>query len=393
MALWEEILAFVGGLVSPDWNALVLLIPLGLALIVAAYLLWTVRRFATAGPAVARRLPAAPPPAGAHLPGPSLAPLLVAVGAALFILAILSVRISPVLDPATGRPIPGLTTVVIDQVGIAALVLGFLALAAALLYWGREATREYDALERPQALVPVERAVPPPGVHVPGPSFRPLVVSLASGALLFGLVVHPAVFAAGVLMTVIALLGWLEDARREYRGVVEADATGHLESAPAPRFPKRTLLAFAVLFAGSLLVAGGVLPPRGEPVPGNGAGAPTPTPAATPPGEATPTPAPDGEATPPPAAGTVLHLSAQGIAFDTDSLAAPADTPFQIVFASNDAGIPHNVEILQNGASVWKGELFNGVETRTYDVPALAAGTYEFVCTVHPNMRGTLTVE
>jgi plastocyanin len=33
------------------------------------------------------------------------------------------------------------------------------------------------------------------------------------------------------------------------------------------------------------------------------------------------------------------------------------------------------------------------VETRTYDVPALAAGTYEFVCTVHPNMRGTLTVE
>jgi plastocyanin/mono/diheme cytochrome c family protein len=109
--------------------------------------------------------------------------------------------------------------------------------------------------------------------------------------------------------------------------------------------------------------------------------------------EATPTPAPDGEATPPPAAGTVLHLSAQGIAFDTDALAAPADTPFQIVFANNDAGIPHNVEILQDGRSVWKGELFNGVETRTYDVPALPAGTYEFVCTVHPNMRGTLTVE
>ena len=37
------------------------------------------------------------------------------------------------------------------------------------------------------------------------------------------------------------------------------------------------------------------------------------------------------------------------------------------------------------------GEIFNGVETRTYDVPALPAGTYGFVCTVHPNMTGTLT--
>jgi plastocyanin len=121
--------------------------------------------------------------------------------------------------------------------------------------------------------------------------------------------------------------------------------------------------------------------------------APTPTPAVPPPAEATPTPAPDGEATPPPAAGTVLHVSAQGIAFDTEALTAPADTPFQIVFANNDAGIPHNVEILQDGRSVWKGELFNGVETRTYDVPALPAGSYEFICTVHPNMRGILTVE
>jgi plastocyanin len=28
-----------------------------------------------------------------------------------------------------------------------------------------------------------------------------------------------------------------------------------------------------------------------------------------------------------------------------------------------------------------------------YDVPALPAGTYAFVCSVHPNMTGTLTVK
>ncbi len=70
-----------------------------------------------------------------------------------------------------------------------------------------------------------------------------------------------------------------------------------------------------------------------------------------------------------------------------------ASTPFQIVFTNNDAGIPHNVAIHEGsptGPEVWKGEIFNGVETRTYDVPALPAGTYGFVCTVHPNMTGTL---
>ncbi len=91
-----------------------------------------------------------------------------------------------------------------------------------------------------------------------------------------------------------------------------------------------------------------------------------------------------------------VTISASGIAFDTDTLEVPADTPFQIVFANNDAGIPHNVAIHEGsptGPAVWTGEIFNGVETRTYDVPALPAGTYGFVCTVHPNMTGTLTAK
>jgi plastocyanin len=400
MGLSEQILEFVGGLVSPDWNALVLLIPLGLVPIVVLYLLWTVRRFTTTGPAVTRRLPEPRPPAGVHLPGPSFSPLLVAVGAGIFVVATLALQVQPVIDPATGQPTPDAALVVIDQVGMAILLLGFVALAAALLYWGREAIRDYDALERPHALVAVERTGPPPGVHIPGPSFRPLVVSVATGVLLFGLAVHPAIFAGGLIMTVIALLGWLQDARREYPGIVEAAEPGNEQSHPGPRFPTRTLLAFAIIFAGSLLFAGGVLPPADEPVPGNGVVAPTPTPppvAATPtppPAEATPTPAPDGEATPPPAAGVVLEISAQGIAFDTDTMTVPADTPFQIVFTNYDAGIPHNVEILQDGQSVWMGEIFAGVETRTYNVPALPAGTYQFRCTPHPvHMLGTLIVE
>jgi plastocyanin len=33
------------------------------------------------------------------------------------------------------------------------------------------------------------------------------------------------------------------------------------------------------------------------------------------------------------------------------------------------------------------------VATRTFEVPALAAGTYPFACTVHANMTGTLTAQ
>ena len=68
----------------PDWGALILLIPLGVLLAVAAICVWVVRRFATAGPQVTRPLPVAPPPAGVHMPGPSLAPFLVAGGAFAF---------------------------------------------------------------------------------------------------------------------------------------------------------------------------------------------------------------------------------------------------------------------------------------------------------------------
>jgi plastocyanin/mono/diheme cytochrome c family protein len=96
------------------------------------------------------------------------------------------------------------------------------------------------------------------------------------------------------------------------------------------------------------------------------------------------------------AAGAVLEITASGVAFDKTELTAPAGVAFQIRFTNNDAGIPHDVAIHKDsptGEIVWQGEIFNGTDTRTYDVPALPAGTYGFSCVVHPNMTGTLTVK
>jgi len=120
------------------------------------------------------------------------------------------------------------------------------------------------------------------------------------------------------------------------------------------------------------------------------AGAPEPSAAPASSGPASAAPVAPGS---PVVAGAALHIAAQNIAFDTDHLDAPAGQAFVLEFANNDPGIPHNVEIKDaTGASVFKGQIITGPAKASYQVPALPAGSYMFLCDVHPNMTGTLTV-
>ena len=89
-----------------------------------------------------------------------------------------------------------------------------------------------------------------------------------------------------------------------------------------------------------------------------------------------------------------LDLTAKDVKFDKASLDAPADQPFTIKFQNDDPSITHNVAIQDGtGQEVFKGEIFPGVDVRTYPVPPLKAGSYTFACSVHPSMTGTLTVK
>ena len=90
--------------------------------------------------------------------------------------------------------------------------------------------------------------------------------------------------------------------------------------------------------------------------------------------------------------GTIIKLVAQQIEFDQTALSAPAGTPFNIEFLNDDAGVPHDVvDQGQHRRRGLQGRVFPGVATKTYAVPALTAGQYTFMCTVHSNMTGTLT--
>ena len=100
-----------------------------------------------------------------------------------------------------------------------------------------------------------------------------------------------------------------------------------------------------------------------------------------------------GQAAEPSIDPNALRISANNLAFSTDTLVAPADEPFQIAF-NDQEGAPHNVAIYRDSSAAEKpfGEdPFSGPAVVVYEVPALAAGTYFFRCDVHPEMTGELT--
>ncbi len=68
-----------------------------------------------------------------------------------------------------------------------------------------------------------ETAAPPPGVHMPGPSFLPVIFSF--GAVMLGIgfalkgdfpVANPFLAIPGVLIIIAAVIGWVRAANREW---------------------------------------------------------------------------------------------------------------------------------------------------------------------------------
>jgi hypothetical protein len=353
--IWDSILDITSQFVIPDWGSLIALLPVFMAVVVVVFFVWAVLQYRRTGPRRRRpaRLPPTPP-AGVHMPGPTYGPFLAAGGVFLLFL---------------GLVFPG-----------PLLLIGIVGLVLALLYWGRESFADYDhvAEEHPQ-LPAVVHDGPPPGVHVPGPTFRPILASIGVFLLFLGLVFPGWILAVGILFLITSLLGWLNDARKEYNRTLDADRTGHLENGPDPAYPKLLAVAFTIALVFAVAITAGWFLPKST------VGGEAPGGSAAPGGS----PAPGGSG-----AVGALSLTAQNVQFDKQQLAAPADKPFQILFDNKDAGTPHDVDILDaSGTKVFDGKDFPGVAQRTYDVTALKAGTYKFECSIHPAlMNGQLHV-
>ena len=88
--------------------------------------------------------------------------------------------------------------------------------------------------------------------------------------------------------------------------------------------------------------------------------------------------------------GPAVALEASELAFGTRRLTSPADERLTLRF-SNDSSVAHNVSIYRDGEPMFTGEVFTGPRVIEYAIPALPAGSYQFVCDLHPQqMTGTL---
>ena len=127
---------------------------------------------------------------------------------------------------------------------------------------------------------------------------------------------------------------------------------------------KRLTLTFGLLALAAVLAAC------------SGASADVPTPAA-------PAGSPSADA---------VTIAAKDLKFVQTAVPVKAGAAFDLVFDNQD-GAPHNISISNaSGANVFKGEIVSGKKV-TYAVPALTAGTYGFICEVHPEMKGTITAQ
>lgn len=85
-------------------------------------------------------------------------------------------------------------------------------------------------------------------------------------------------------------------------------------------------------------------------------------------------------------------IVARNIAFEPTALAMTSGTPLRIVLENDDAGVPHNVVVRGGGEDIAKSEIVTGVARTELSFGPLPAGSYTFLCEVHPNMTGTLTI-
>ena len=71
------------------------------------------------------------------------------------------------------------------------------------------------------ARTPVEL---PEGVHLPPPSFLPVVMAVAAAVMGVGLIFSPWFVIPGLLILAAGAIGWLAAAGREWRDVAERDS-------------------------------------------------------------------------------------------------------------------------------------------------------------------------
>jgi plastocyanin len=272
---------------------------------------------------------------------------------------------------------------------------------------------------RENELAPVVAAdAAPPGVRpvavapVPGGGGWSVVAGASLGLMVLGVIFHPIITVAGLLVGLSAAVGWLARAASESTGrnislaplgipvlglatiasvvfflsrillTVNKDVSTVIALVVAvlimgaatlfalkPDISSRTIVASLVI-ASVVMVGGGVVAAsRGERKIEEHAEKGV------------------GEA-------GLVQVKAQNVAFAQQEITLKADADVEIRFDNNDKSIQHNIAVFgaDPAQPIFRGDLVTGVATVTYRFHAPPPGTYAFHCEVHPTMKGTVKV-
>ena len=88
--------------------------------------------------------------------------------------------------------------------------------------------------------------------------------------------------------------------------------------------------------------------------------------------------------------GETVEVGMKGIQFDPDSATVKAGGT---VKWTNNESVPHDVTKEDGPGAKFSSGTGNMKQGDTYEQTFKEAGTVNYVCTVHPNMKGTVTVE
>jgi plastocyanin len=90
--------------------------------------------------------------------------------------------------------------------------------------------------------------------------------------------------------------------------------------------------------------------------------------------------------------GAQVTVTAINITYQPTEVTLPSGTPLRIILDNKDSGVPHDIRVFQGDHEIARSPTIAGPAQTEVRFGPLAPARYQFQCTIHPSMLGTLII-